>query len=57
MPTELFPDPNLEKQKKRCGKVVKELEKLYPNPKLALNFSKPHELMIALILVDSILKG
>src|SRR5689334_1919322 len=42
--------PSPEDQKDRCKKVIKKLEALYPNPKLALDFSQPHELLIALIL-------
>lgn len=37
-------------RRKKAKEVVKRLSKAYPNPKTALNFSKPHELLIATIL-------
>lgn len=40
----------LEDQQRRCKKVITKLEALYPNPKLALDFSNPLELLVALIL-------
>ncbi len=50
MSDELFPDATLKKEQERCAKAIKGLEKCYPNPKLALDFSTPLELLIALIL-------
>jgi endonuclease-3 len=40
----------LQRERKRCARVIQKLEKLYPRPKLALDFSNPLELLIALIL-------
>jgi len=41
---------NLEKKKKLFEKINKELKKLYPQAKIALNFSNPWELLVAVIL-------
>ena len=41
---------NLEKRKKLFEKINKELKKLYPQAKIALNFSNPWELLVAVIL-------
>lgn len=40
----------LEKQKKLFKKINQELKKLYPQVKIALNFSNPWELLVAVIL-------
>jgi endonuclease-3 len=41
---------NIEKKKKLFEKINKELKKLYPKAKIALNFSNPWELLVAVIL-------
>jgi endonuclease-3 len=41
---------NIEKKKKLFEKINKELKKLYPKSKIALNFSNPWELLVAVIL-------
>ena len=41
---------NIEKKKKIFEKINKELKKLYPKAKIALNFSNPWELLVAVIL-------
>ncbi len=43
-------DKELEKRKKLFQKINKELKKLYPQAKIALNFSNPWELLVATIL-------
>jgi len=39
-----------EQRKKKAARLVKELSKLFPNPKIALNYSTNWELLVAVIL-------
>jgi endonuclease-3 len=41
---------NIEKKKKLFEKINKELKRIYPKAKIALNFSNPWELLVAVIL-------
>jgi endonuclease III len=40
----------LQTKKKKVGRIIKRLSKIYPNPKTALNHSNPLELLVATIL-------
>lgn len=40
----------LEKRKKKAAKIVRELKKLFPRPKIALKFSNNWELLVAVVL-------
>lgn len=41
---------NINKLKKKALKIIKELDKLFPEAKIALNFSNPWELYVAVVL-------
>jgi len=41
---------NIKKLKEKAKKIIKELDKLFPEAKIALNFSNPWELYIAVVL-------
>jgi endonuclease III len=45
-----MPKESLQQKRKRVRKIIARLKKAYPNARLALNFSNPLELLIALIL-------
>lgn len=41
---------SLEEKKEKAKQIIEELKKLYPHPKIALNYGSPFELLVAVIL-------